>query len=85
MADLIEDRVFALVGVDLLQQVVVALLDAEGLEPSLQAILLHVVADSAIDQRASVVPVFIDELQVFAQRCIVRGWLLVIDMIESLL
>lgn len=85
LADLIEDTVFALIGIDLLQQVVFALLDAEGLEPALQAILLHVVADCAVNQRASMIPIFIDQLQIFAQRCTIRRRLLVIHMVESLL
>ena len=82
---MIEDTVFALIGIDLLQQVVLALLNAEGLEPALQAVLLHVVADCAVNQRASMVPIFIDQLKIFAQRCTIRRRLLVIHMIESLL
>ena len=60
--DLIENLVLAMVSIDWLKKIVAAFFDAEALQPTLEAVLLHVEADDAVNERAGVVPVLIDWL-----------------------
>lgn len=82
--NLLKDSVFVLVGINLLQKIVLTIFNAESSQPLAQRSLLNVKANYAINKGTIVVSILINSFKTFTQGCQIRGWLHIIDVVESL-